>query len=476
MRNVLLFSTHILNNYISSQIIKLYDDIKEYADVYVLFQADNGYECDIPMDIKVYPFTVDSLNALGYEPWAETIVPGSNHFPVLQFFKEHGGYDYYWNIEYDVMFSGNWKKLISWFEDKEEDFVTSHIETFSDRPTWEHWNDMELKDAKIITKDHYLKSFNPIYRISNKALAFVDVFLKKGNRGHHEVLLPTVLNFYGFTIKDLGGNGRFTYGIKDLFYISDGADTWYSDSSMRFRPLYHTDEAIVQNKLYHPIKETSGMYMLGVDIIVAYKDIVAKTEWLYDKTFELGGFAVDEAYILYMLKFLNAHKFSDILDLGCGQTTLILNQYVKYAHSKLLTIESDSQWIVKLENEHQNVNVRDNTRFYKTETNEASMYIALTCDLIRENRKFDLISVDGPYGFNCKFMSRLNILEIINNGLLADKFLIMVHDTNRLAEMNTVNACKSILKNYGVNYTEKILHFGKGTTIITNIDVLSVKL
>ena len=468
-KTVVLFSTHIMNDYIHSQIKKLYNDIGERVDMYVLFQSDNGYECNLPTEIHVYPFTVDSLNDLAYEPWAETIVPGSNHFPVLQFFKEHPEYAYYWNIEYDVLFSGDWNVLFEWFEDKDEDFVSTHIETISEKPQWEHWNDIELKEDDNIDRSKFIKSFNPIYRISNKALAFIDSFLLKGNRGHHELLLPTVLNHNGFSIKDMGGSGNYTYEENDLFYTSDGTNTWYSDSSMRFRPLYHTDEVVIPNKLYHPIKETSGDYILGMDIIREYNSILNKTEWLFDKNFDLSGFAVDEAYMLYMLNALNKHEYNNLLDLGSGQSTLALSQYVKSFGTKLFAVESDKHWAVTLQKDHPSVEILSNIHIFNACINDSSMYISLTKDLVNRNMKFDFISVDGPCGFNCKLMSRINIIELIGNGLISEKFTIMFHDTNRIVERNTVNVCKSLLDELNVEYYTKEIHCGKGTVIITNI-------
>lgn len=470
MRSVILFSTHLLNDYIICQIEKLNAEIQNIADFYVLLQCDNNIQQELNPHIKVFPFSIDSLNSLGYCSWRETIVPGSNHFPVLQFFKAHPEYDYYWNIEYDVLFSGDWNVLFDWFEDKNEDFVSTHIETISEKPQWEHWNDIELKEEDNIDRSSFIKSFNPIYRISNKALAFIDSFLLKGNRGHHELLLPTVLNYNGFSIKDMGGSGNYTYEENDLFYTSDGTNTWYSDSSMRFRPLYHTEDVIIPNKLYHPIKEVAGNYSLGMDIIKDFNVILHDTEWIRDKNIYLSDFAVDEAYMMHMIKILETYSFKNILDLGCGQTTLLLSQYAETHQADLLTIESDTKLADKLQMEHPIVNVKKYVQYYHSVTNEASMYLGLTRDLLLQKNKFDFISVDGPYGVNCEHMSRINILELISNGLMADNFVIMLHNINRMAEMNTAIACTSLLDALGIKYHKVISWFGRGTFIISNVD------
>lgn len=468
MEIVILFATHIINDYVIGQIKKLRDETKEIADMYVLLQEDYLDPASVPSDVPVYPFSVDSLNSLEYEPWANTIVPGSNHFQVLQFYKEHHVYEYYWNIEYDVTFTGNWRTFFNFFNDKKEDFITSHIASVAERPDWPRWHDMILVEDDI-PFDGYLKSFNPIYRLSNPALRYLDSFLKKGNRGHHELLIPTVLNHKGFSLRDLGGNGRFIYDKEELFYTNEGVDRFYT-SSMRFAPAYRQDEVLLPNMLYHPIKETSNNYMFGVDVVGNMDKVVRCTDWLYNKNIKLNDYAVDEGYMYSMINILNTHRFVNILDLGCGQTTMVFVQYVRHANGKLYTIESDPKWADILTNEYSNVDIFNYIHFYKSFVDESSHYIGLIRDLIRSDDKFDFISVDGPLGYNCKRMARTNIIEIISNGLLADKFVIMFHDTNRSQDNNTASTCKLLLENLGIKVKCNISHFGKGTTILTNID------
>jgi len=247
---VILFTTHILNEYVHQQYQKLYNDLATYADVICLLQTDTPLS--IPSDMNYYSFTIDSLNMLGYESYAETIVPGSNHFPLLQFYRDNPTYDYYWNIEFDVQFTGNWNLFFSFFEGYKEDFISSHIEFFHENPGWDHWNAMTLKSIYIPT-ECYIKSFNPIYRISNKALNFLSEFLLY-NYGHHELLMPTVLYANNFSLLDFGGDGSFALPSDKSFYTSFHYDNCPQTSTMRYRPLYQKKDMIIPNKLYHPVK------------------------------------------------------------------------------------------------------------------------------------------------------------------------------------------------------------------------------
>ena len=70
--------------------------------------------------------------------------------------------------------------------------------------------------------ENRIRSFNPIYRISGKALAHIHRALSEKWIGHHEVLLPTLLYHQGFRLLDFGGEGEFVAdGGENLFYTSD---------------------------------------------------------------------------------------------------------------------------------------------------------------------------------------------------------------------------------------------------------------
>src|SRR5690554_1821364 len=192
-KNVILFVTHRIDETIIKRYIDIKNSVNNICDVFLLF---NNEEEDIVVQegIDPYYFNVESLNNLGYEPIKETIIPGSNHFALLQFFKDHPTYDHYWNIEYDVYFTGNWNYLFSSFDHIEADFLSSHIERFKDFPNWYWWHSFYLNNIDL-PLSQMIKSFNPIYRISKSALMLLDNILKEGKSwGHHEVFIPTVLN------------------------------------------------------------------------------------------------------------------------------------------------------------------------------------------------------------------------------------------------------------------------------------------
>ena len=240
----------------SDTFARIRDAAVDPHESYILFHQKGPGSDPGPTNAPVYIFTNESLLRLGYIPIVMRIIPGSNHFPVLQFFRDHPGFTYYWVIEDDVRFNGKWEYLFDFFNRYEHDLISSHIKRFRDEPDWNWWNSLS-HPSKIIRSEKRIRSFNPIYRISGKALGFIHVALSDKWVGHHEVLLPTLLYHGGFTILDFGGDGDFvSAGNRNRFYTSRTPDTKGSllyEGTMRYRPAWDTPGSGV-NKLYHPVK------------------------------------------------------------------------------------------------------------------------------------------------------------------------------------------------------------------------------
>ncbi len=253
MKTAILFITHIYNEDIALQIEKLRKETDGTADLHVCLQTD-VCRTDIPKLPRLFTYTLESINELGCNTWENTMPGGNIHLIMLRFFRQHPLYDHYWVIEYDVRFSGNWKDFFSFFKNKGEDFVSAYIETVDDNPGWNRWNELELVGIHP-DKGDLLKSFNPICRLSGRALRLLDERCRLGDRGHFEVLLPTLFKYYRLNIADFGGRGRYIYdGHPDLFYM----DVWDSheenSSTHRFRPRYTEKEMTVPDMIYHPVK------------------------------------------------------------------------------------------------------------------------------------------------------------------------------------------------------------------------------
>ena len=134
-KNVIILSSHFVNQFIIQKIKKLQSDLNtNIYDIILLLNIDDGCEWNVPDDILCFTTNCESTNELGYEPIDETLIPGSCHFPMLRFYKGHPSYEFYWLLEYDVMYTGNWSTLMDECDKNlsEYDFLSCHIEKFDE--------------------------------------------------------------------------------------------------------------------------------------------------------------------------------------------------------------------------------------------------------------------------------------------------------------------------------------------------------
>lgn len=299
MKQVVLYLTNKSNEWTLSAFHALEQSLQGVADVYYAYHQQGVV---LPVSLQnienQFVFTSDILSELGYTPIEEgKLVPGSNHFPLLKFFKENQGYDYYWLVEDDVRFSGEWKEFFGSFASCTSDFLSSVIETKAENPNWYWWTSLKTGNA-VIAEEKLLKSFNPIYRLSSQALACVDAHLRKGWMGHHEVLLPTLLYNKGFLLEDFGGEGSFVR--------LENKSKFYDDTSMRIAPVLPDDR---KNYLFHPVKEEkirlNGSYKKNAVFVAAGEGSLHRQLLKGNANFDLHLLIYDGSYS----KFCNDTDF-----------------------------------------------------------------------------------------------------------------------------------------------------------------------
>jgi len=245
---------------------KLFDKINNNHKAYILFHNNSKKEKYLK-NMRVFFFDDNILKNLGYTPIGDKLLPGSNHFPLLKFYRENSEYDFYWCIEDDVHYNGDWFEFFQFFQKhSSSDFISSHLTDFKDIPNWYWWNTLSHK-KEFISKKHKIRSLNPIYRISNKALNYLDKQLKDGWQGHHEVLIPTLLKREGFSIQDFGGSGQYVAeNCTNRFYKQSGKLNNYT---MRYRP-YIGEEEIIEKLLYHPVKHIGKVQVSVLKNLASY--------------------------------------------------------------------------------------------------------------------------------------------------------------------------------------------------------------
>lgn len=181
-------------------------------------------------------------------------------------------------IEYDVRFFGEWRLFFDSFLKTNADFLSCHIRSNSDEPSWPWWKLNHPR--KYIPLHERLRSFNPIYRISNPALSFLHMAFRSGWRGHHEVAIPILLQHNGLTIREISGSSKYTVlDMENKYYSGSGSNSRVALSSgiMRYRPVFWI-YGYENNRLYHPVKPLKialydNMFILRYGVVVKTQNI-----------------------------------------------------------------------------------------------------------------------------------------------------------------------------------------------------------
>jgi hypothetical protein len=252
-KSAFLYLTNTLNKSIISEYNALNKVVQKQDRVSFLYDCSDKLP-DEQKDFHYHNFRFEDLKQHGLPLYNEhSIVPGNTHLPLVDFYLKYPDYKYYWVIENDVRFAGNWKKFFATFSSYTEDFLTTHIRWYHEEPQWPRW---ELKHPeKEIKTSQRLRSFNPMYRISNEALAYLIDELRTGWWGHYEVTFPTLIYHSQYKLMDLGGDSVFTPdALRYRMYTSKTKDKKNLNyGTFRFRPPYYL-YGLKRNHLYHPVK------------------------------------------------------------------------------------------------------------------------------------------------------------------------------------------------------------------------------
>ena len=85
---------------------------------------------------------------------------------------------------------------------------------------------------------------------------------------------------------------------------------------------------------------------------------------------------------------------------------------------------------------------------------------------VTKDTKYDLIIIDGPFGFNRTY-PRTNILDLIPQNLAQD-FVIILDDAERDGEQNTAKLIFEKLDENNIKYSKFYQHASKSQLIITS--------
>ena len=208
--------------------------------------------------------------------------------------------------------------------------------------------------------------------------------------------------------------------------------------------------AAVEQKLdlcYNELKELNYAHLLH--------DGMKGTFWLNKQTFDLHNWAANYSFIYLLFRILDKMEPQNILEFGLGQTTKLTTQYIAYKNSKayLNVCEHSRDWIQIYQPElpkHEHIRINHlNLEYFDYWRKKNDKYAGLL-ELVGD-KKFDLIIVDGPVGGG-KSLPRSNVVDLIGHGNLAEDFVIIFDDAERVGEKNTIRKAQAALRKKAIAF------------------------
>ena len=187
-----------------------------------------------------------------------------------------------------------------------------------------------------------------------------------------------------------------------------------------------------------------------------FNSAITGSTWFNNIPLNVGRWAANYSLFYVLYRILNEINPQNVLELGLGETTKMIQAYKQYQNNEAfcITIEQDNDWIeMRLNNGISNdyINVlKTELKKIKVKDFDTLVYDDLTNKLKNLNKKFNLILIDGPWG--SPNYSRYDVVGILETGLIADDFIIIMDDYNRRGEQETINELMDKLTEHNYNF------------------------
>lgn len=152
----IVFLTHKVNTKTFQAARDLYNSCKEEYDVSILLdeRAGSPDTANHAPTIPVHTFSIQNLREryrLFGSPEKPDVTPGNNIFALLDFCRHHP-YRYYWLVEYDVRYSGEWVDFFKQFEYDESDLLGTTLHDYAYKPSWFWWSSLKTPFFRFLRK------------------------------------------------------------------------------------------------------------------------------------------------------------------------------------------------------------------------------------------------------------------------------------------------------------------------------------
>ena len=373
---------------------------------YILFDNSNNNE-----DVKLY--LEDKENVI-------TINEPSERYGVTELNPHHYKTSYHYNT------------IIKYFIDDFDISLFNKLEYSEDGLDFSYLLPKNPRNYKI-TIYHDDDIF--VFYGTDDILRNTDSKFEKGelSTGYHKLFIAShrVCHIQNFSNPD--GPKYIIYGdshvIPDLpliaYYCSDlvfidfrnGSQAKYITKNIKYDKTF---VVLFNNQEIHNIIR----YKL-IDYFTIFRKLIKQ-----DSTWSIGNNLKE-----YLISILDSGKIKTVLELGSGVSTEI---FKSHKECESTTIEHNPKYYGDIYLPIKKIYVNGLS---------SNVYLGLQDEIY--GKKYDLVLVDGPFGFNVE-ISRVDVLDIIRNNVKPGSIVIL-DDTNRIQEQKTIDLIKLQFNNISID-------------------------
>jgi hypothetical protein len=196
------------------------------------------------------------------------------------------------------------------------------------------------------------------------------------------------------------------------------------------------------------------------------RDLLLRAEsavrWLPRPVYPTGG-AAGPLLLYLLIRTLDEHAVRNVLELGAGQTTRVLDAWAKACDGRVVTFEQDAGWAAKVSAE---VDASVTSILHlplqdvATSRGQVQWYHQPPAEMCTN---FDLLLVDGPVGTTR--LSRLGVVDKVPDWLGQD-WAIIWDDLHRAADLESFASLIERLRALGVEHDHLLLDGDRAVGVV----------
>lgn len=182
-----------------------------------------------------------------------------------------------------------------------------------------------------------------------------------------------------------------------------------------------------------------------------YHDSIRGKAFLKDMPIYPGRWAVGYSFLYVLNRILGDYKPKRVIEFGLGESSKLVSSFVQHElpDTQHVILEQSEDWVIDFSNRFK---LSDNSEvvLLPLAVKEIQGHKVNTYDGLQEKvqQTFDLYLVDGPHGSNR--YSRYDIVTLAQQLSAKDEFIIIIDDTNRIGERDTIAALKELFEQKGI--------------------------